>query len=143
MIQVIVAFFATIAFSALFNVPKEEYVFCGLTGALGWFCYLVVSAGGQSVVIASFFATMALTLVSRFFAVYRRMPITIFLISGIFPLVPGAGIYYTAYHLIMNENVLALDKGMQTAKIAIAIALGIVLILSLPQNIFKIVDKNK
>lgn len=143
MIQVIVAFFATIAFSALFNVPKEEYVFCGLTGALGWFCYLVVLAGGQSVVIASFFATMVLTLVSRFFAVYRRMPITIFLISGIFPLVPGAGIYYTAYHLIMNENILALDKGMQTAKIAIAIALGIVLILSLPQNIFKIVDKSK
>lgn len=141
MMQVLVAFLATIAFSGLFNVPKEQYLFCGLTGALGWFCYLKVYSLGESMVIACFGATLMLTLVSRFFAVYRKMPITIFLISGIFPLVPGAGIYYTAYYLIMNDNVLALEKGMETAKIAIVIALGIVFILSLPQRIFNIMNK--
>ena len=28
---------------------------------------------------------------------------TIFLISGIFPLVPGAGVYWTAYYIVMDE----------------------------------------
>ena len=141
MIQVIVAFFATIAFSGLFNVPKEQYLFCGLTGALGWLFYLNVYSLGQSIVIACFAATLVLTLVSRFFAVYRKMPITIFLISGIFPLVPGAGIYYTAYYMIINDNVLAFEKGMETAKIALVIALGIVFVLSLPQKMFNIINK--
>ena len=43
-------------------------------------------------------------------------PVTIFLITGIFPLVPGAGIYYTGYHLFMSDNSLALDKGLETIK---------------------------
>lgn len=141
MTQVIVAFFATVAFSGLFNVPKEQYLYCGLTGALGWFCYLKVAALGESAIVACFCATLVLTLVSRFFAVYRKMPITIFLISGIFPLVPGAGIYYTAYYLIISDNALALAKGMETAKIAIVIALGIVFVLSLPQRIFDMINK--
>ena len=88
------------------------------------------------VVAASFFATVALAWFSRVFAFWRRAPVTIFLITGIFPLVPGAGIYYTGYHLFMSDNSLALDKGLETIKIAIAIALGIGIVLSLPTFFF-------
>jgi uncharacterized membrane protein YjjB (DUF3815 family) len=136
-IQVSVAFFATLSFSILFHVPKQQYLYCGFTGAAGWLCYLLVNSYSHSVVWASFIAAVALTLVSRIFAVFRKMPVTVFLICGIFPLVPGAGIYYTAYHIIMNENSMALIKGMETIKIAVAIALGIVLVLSLPYFFFK------
>lgn len=141
MIQVMLAFVATMAFSGLFNVPKEQYLFCGITGGLAWFCYLNVLKMGYSIITASFVATMVLTFVSRFFAVYRKTPITIFLGAGIFPLVPGAGIYYTAYYFVMNENMLALNKGIETVKIAVAIALGIVLIISLPQKFFQSIAK--
>lgn len=136
-VQLAVAFLATISFSILFHVPKKEYLFCGVTGAFGWLCYLLVYSFSNSVIWASFTAAVLLALVSRVFAVYRKMPITVFLICGIFPLVPGAGIYYTAYHFIMNENALALTKGMETIKIAVAIALGIVLVFSLPYSFFK------
>lgn len=136
-IQFVVAFFATLSFSVLFHVPKQQYLFCGFTGALGWLCYIAVNSGGGSVVWASFLATVALTFISRIFAVLRRMPVTVFLICGIFPLVPGAGIYYTAYYFMTNEDVLALHKGLETIKIAVAIALGIVLMLSLPHSVFK------
>ena len=47
-------------------------------------------------------------------------------------MVPGAGIYYTGYHVFMSDNTLALAKGMETIKIAVAIALGIGIVLSLP-----------
>ena len=49
-----------------------------------------------------------------------------------FPLVPGAGIYYTAYYFIQNENALALAKGISTFKIAVALAIGISLVLCVP-----------
>ncbi len=135
--QLPVAFLATAAFAVLFHVPAREYGFAGLTGAVGWLVYLLVLAVNPSVVLASLAASMALTALSRVFAVRRRTPITIFLICGIFPLVPGTGIYDTVYYFIMGRNDLALDKGVQTVKIAVAIALGIVLMLSLPYSVFR------
>ena len=138
LIQLVIAFFATVSFAVLFQVPKNQYLWSGITGSLGWLCYLLVNQGYGSVVIASFAATLVLTALSRFFAVWRRTPITIFLICGIFPLVPGAGIYYTAYYFIMGDNAMAAVKGTETLKIAVAITLGIVLILSLTQKIFRL-----
>jgi uncharacterized membrane protein YjjB (DUF3815 family) len=142
-LQFIVAFFATLSFSILFHVPKRQYLFCGFTGALGWLCYLLVQSYSGSVIWASFIAAVVLTLVSRALAVYRRMPVTVFLICGIFPLVPGAGIYYTAYYFIMNENTIAMARGMETLKIAAAISLGIVLMLSLPYSVFGRIKSRK
>ena len=57
---------------------------------------------------------------------------TVFLLTGIFPLVPGAGIYYSAYYFIQGDNALALANGISTFKIAVALAVGIALVLCLP-----------
>ncbi len=136
MIFFIVAFISAISFSVLLNVPKNQYLYCGISGTI---CHLVnklVLSQGYSDVMASFFATLVLTFVCRFLAIARKMPITIFLIAGIFPLVPGAGIYYTAYYFINDQNILALEEGLETVKIAIGISLGILFVLSLPQWFF-------
>ena len=139
-LQGIVAFFATVSFAILFHVPPKQYFWSGLTGSLGWLCYLAVNQSSNSVVMASFAATLLLTALSRYFAVWRKTPITIFLICGIFPLVPGAGIYYTAYYFIMGDNTMAGIKGAETLKIAAAITLGIVIILSLPYRLFHLLS---
>lgn len=141
-IQTAVAFIATIAFGIIFHSPKSEYVFVGVTGAVGWLLYLVSGGLGAGVVMASFVGAVALTLLSRIFAVVRKMPVTEYLICGIFPLVPGAGIYYTGYYIFMGDNSQALSKGLETIKIAIAIAIGIGLALSLPRFLFSFWRKN-
>ena len=46
----------------------------------------------------------------------EKCPITIFLVSGIIPLVPGAGIYYTAYYLVTGQMSLAAVKGLEAVK---------------------------
>lgn len=134
--QTAVAFVSTIAFAIIFHTPRREYLFCGITGGLGWLVYLICMHLNSGVVAASFFATVALTWASRSFAFWRKTPVTVFLITGIFPLVPGAGIYYTGYHFFMSDNSQALVKGLETIKIAIAIALGIGIVLSLPAFLF-------
>ena len=61
-----------------------------------------------------------------------KTPVTVFLLTGIFPLVPGAGIYYTAYYFIQGENAFSLANGISTFKVAVALAVGIALVLGLP-----------
>ena len=135
-IELIVAVFATGAFAVLFNVPKNQWGYAGLTGGIGWVFYRAFSPSFGST-IATFIAVLVLTLLSRIFAVIRQAPVTVFLVCGIFPLVPGVGIYYTSYHFIVEDGLLASDFGMETVRIAIAIALGIMFILSLPQKCFQ------
>ena len=83
-------------------------------------------------VIGSF----ALTFFSRALASKRKNPVTVYLISGIFPLVPGAGIYYTSYYLIMNDMVSFSQAGLSTIKTAGAIVMGIILGMAFPQSFF-------
>ena len=73
---------------------------------------------------------------SRASAVINRCPVTIFLISGIFPLVPGAGIYWTVYYLVTDQLGLAVHTGYAAVKAAVAIVLGIVAVFELPQGMF-------
>jgi uncharacterized membrane protein YjjB (DUF3815 family) len=134
--QLIASFLATVAFAVLFHVPKKEFFYCGITGVIGWFFYLLTNDSLNSVVFASFVSSIAITVVSRFFAVNRKLPVTVFLISGIFPLVPGAGIYYTTYYILTHENTLAVSKGVEAISIALAIAFGIMLIFFIPQKFF-------
>lgn len=134
--QTLVAFVSTVAFSIIFHTPRREWIYTGITGAVGWLAYLISLELGASTAGASFFATVALTWFSRVFSFARKAPVTVFLICGIFPLVPGAGIYYTGYHFFMHDNTLAMSTGLETIKIAIAIALGIGIVLSMPQFFF-------
>ena len=143
MVQCMVAFMATWAFALLYHVPQREYICCGITGAAGWGCYIACCAAQPSVVVAAFFAVLVLALMARIFAVARQCPATVFLICGIYPLVPGAGIYYTAYYFIMGENALSAAKGVETLKIAVAIALGIAAVLALPGGVFNIFAPKK
>ena len=135
-VQALVAFVATIALSIIFHTPRNQYAFAGITGAVGWLIYIVYMHFQPDTVFASFFAALGLAYISRIFSFVRRAPLTIFLISGIFPIVPGAGIYYTGYHIFMNDNAAALATGMETIKIAIAIAIAIGIVVSLPPFFF-------
>lgn len=143
LIQMLVAGIATISFSIIFSTPRKEYLYCGVTGAIGWGCYLLANSVLSSVTMATFIGTLAITIVSRFFAVNRRLPVTIFLIAGIFPLVPGMGIYFTTYYLVMNEMTLAGEYGRESIGIVLGIAFGIMLVFLIPQKWINYRRKNK
>ena len=138
MIQnILCSFLGTLMFSVLFNVHSRYYLYCGVTGMAGWvtYCPLVPHI---SPVLATFFGTIVVVLLSRILAVWRRCPITVFLISGIFPLIPGTSVYYTAYYFVMNDLNMAVDKGIMALKLAFAMVLGIVFIVSIPREFFKV-----
>ena len=123
---------ASVAYAALFQVDKRHYVPCAITGAIGWLAYRLSQQLGMSVPMARFFATLPMAALARWFAVTRRAPVIVFLLGGIFPLVPGSGIYYTAYYFIQGNSAMTAMKGVESFKVAVGIALGIALVLSIP-----------
>lgn len=141
-LNLLLASTGSLAFAILYNVPRKFYLCAAFTGMAGWFCYYLIVPFTDTAV-ASFFGAVGVVLVSRIFAVWKKCPITVFLISGIFPLVPGAGVYYTMYYLVSNELTLAAIKGLESLKIAFGIVLGIVFIVTIPKNgsLFKTGEK--
>lgn len=134
-LQLVAAMVGTIGFALLFGVPRKYYLLGGAIGAAGWGVYCAaVNACGPT--IATLLATILVIFLSRVASVWKRCPVTIFLISGIIPLVPGGGIYWTSYYLVMNQLGLALETGYQAIKCAVAIVIGIVFVFELPQGIF-------
>ena len=136
-VDFICSFIGTIAFSHLFNVPKKHYWYCGLVGAFGYLCFTVLDQRTTSA-LAVFGATMVVVLCSRILTIVKRCPITIYLISGIFPLVPGASVYNTAYYFVTNDLHEAIAWGFNSLKLAFAIVLGIVFIVSIPREFFSL-----
>ena len=131
----ICSFIGTVAFSHLFNVPKKHYLYCGLVGALGFLCYSLCNIIFNNI-FSTFIATVFVVLGSRILTVLRKCPITIYLISGIFPLVPGASVYNTAYYFVLNNLGEAVVWGIDSLKIAFAIVMGIVFVVAIPRQFF-------
>ena len=125
--QFFLAAAGTLSFAILFACPRRCLPYCALVGAVGWLWYELLTLLGADAATASLLAVIPLTILTRVFAITQKTPVTVFLLTGIFPLVPGAGIYF-----IQNENTLALAKGISTFKIAVALAIGISLVLCVP-----------
>ena len=66
-LQFLLAMAACASFAVLFGVPRDQFFFSSLTGALGWISYLIFCELGAGIVFASLYATFFLTILSRFF----------------------------------------------------------------------------
>ena len=131
-VQLLAAYVGTVAFAVLFGVPRKYYLDSGLCGMLGWLLYLIlVNHTGLSVANVVFFATVLVTFTAMVLAIVRKCPITVYLICGIFPLVPGAGIFWTTYNVVSEQLGAALHTGVTALKVTVAIAFGIILVAEL------------
>lgn len=133
--QVIAATLGVLAFAVLFHAPRRSYAACALCGGFCWAMFLVFSALGLNMFMATVAAVMMMTLLARVLSVAMRMPNTVFIVTGIFAIVPGAGIYYSAYSLMVSDMALFQQKSKETVLLAGAIALGILIGMSVPQSV--------
>lgn len=136
-IQTFGAFISTVAFSVVLRVPKKYMPYVGIGGALGWFVYLLLNKIGFVMVFSTFVAASVVALISHTFARIWKAPVTIFLISGILPLVPGLGMYRTVYQITKGNSVTANFYLTQTLQIAGVIAIAIFIM----DSIFRVFQK--
>ena len=124
-LQVIGAFFAVVTIAVLNGVPKRYLIFSGTVGAAGWAVYLFMRYLDVAEAMAMFVATLIVAIVSHVYARLLKAPVTLFLVCGILPLVPGVAMYRLVYYLLISDKVTAGIYAVTTVSVTGAIALAV------------------
>jgi len=139
LLQFIYSFFATFGFCLIFHVPFRHIVPASLIGAFGWAAYQYLLWLDVSAVLACFMGACVVGVLSEIFCRLFKEASLIFIIPGILPLVPGAGMYNTMLSL-MTEDMLVTSKiATETLLMAGGIAMAILLVSSISRMITYIV----
>jgi uncharacterized membrane protein YjjB (DUF3815 family) len=100
----------------------------GIGGFIGWGAYLLAA-----LILNDFFSCLIAATVGAIYAQIMarvmRAPAAVFLIPAVIPLVPGRALYYTISSAMHAEPELMSRWGTTAALEALAIALGMVLVI--------------
>ena len=125
--QLVTSFIATAAFGIIFNVPKNALLKCGFVGMFGWMVYMVlVNILEIDMMLATSVASILIAIMSQTFAKIYKMPIIVFNVSGIIPLVPGGLAYDAMRHFVVNDYSTAVQLAANAFMISGSIAIGLV-----------------
>ncbi len=127
LLQCLFAFVGCIGFAILFNIHGPGVLLCALGGALSWAVYCIVLELGHSSIQAYFWSALFSSVYSEAMARIRKYPAISYLVVSIFPMIPGAGVYYTMNYAVQGQMDLFAQKGMFTAAVAGIIAVGVLL----------------
>ena len=123
-----VSFVACAGFVIVFNIHGKGKLLCALGGAVTWAAYCVAEVLGCEPLLCCFIATCTAAVFSEAMARVRKYPAISYLVISLLPLIPGAGIYYTALYGIRGNMELAAEYGIQTLATAGVMAAGILVI---------------
>lgn len=135
--QLIFSYLSTIGFSILFNSPKNCILKASICGTTGWMINVTILKFANSPVLGTFLGAFVVGILGEAFAKKFRQPATIFIVPGVIPLVPGAGIYFTMLYVVKEDFTKVGDYALQTVGTSIAIAVAIILSSSLNKMIKK------
>lgn len=129
--ECIASFIGCIGFSIIFNIHGPGMLLCALGGALTWAAFCFSEYLGCGEIMCYFISTLIASTYSEIMARIRKYPAISYLVVSIFPLIPGAGIYYTTNFLVLGDMVNFTAMGTKTIAIAGSIAAGILMISTL------------
>lgn len=139
LVTAIACFVGCTGFFIVFNIHGPGGFLCALGGMVTWIAYGLLQHWGSNEILAYFIATMVAAFYSETMARIRKYPAISYLVVSAFPLIPGAGIYYTTNHLVRGDMSSFAAQGTHTIAIAGAMAVGILLI----STVFRLISTHK
>lgn len=129
LLQFILAYLATAGFGVLLNIPRRAVNLSGWVGAAGWFTYELLYAVlpltvDAKLAIGNLVAAIVIGVASGLAAHYKHMPMIIFNIPSLVPLVPGGQSYRVVRNLVTGNPNAAYQYLVQVVIIAGVIAIG-------------------
>ncbi|RVU55176.1 threonine/serine exporter family protein [Anaerosphaera multitolerans] len=128
--QFLIATFAAMGFAFYFNCPKKAIITSCLFAGIAWTIFKFTLIKTNNYFLAGLYSAFILGLLGEFAARKLKNPATVFIIPGLTPMVPGAGVYYSMYYLINENSKLAQESALETFFIASSLAVGLVASLS-------------
>lgn len=127
--RIIFAGLNSVAFSIIFNVQRRDIVWVGLCGMFGYF--VTITAGQIGYFAGTLAGSMAIAAYSELMARNRKRPATVFLVSGLLPIIPGGGMYQSVVFGIQGDSVNAIHTAYAVFLQLGGIIIGIVFISSI------------
>ncbi|MDU4873433.1 MAG: threonine/serine exporter family protein [Veillonella parvula] len=116
----IMAGIGTTAFAILFRVRKQHILDTSILGFISWFLFLTLSELQFNVMLSIFISGFIIAIASRILAVKRKCPAIVFLMTSLFPLLPGLSFYRSIY--------IAISFAKESFLIAFTIAISIAIV---------------
>ena len=135
------AFLSIAGFAVRTNLKGLKIVFCALGGAIAWASYLIILFYTGSPLLSIFLSTILVCTYSELMAPRFKLPVSVFVICSIIPLVPGSGLYYSMRAYLNHDMVTASDKLTQTLMIAGTIAIGIAVVSSVTSLFLRVKNR--
>ena len=132
-VNVVFCYMATVGFGVILNIPRRGLNACGIVGVIGWLVYIFIKDFFSSSMLAN-----SIGMGAMFCARFKKMPMILFNIPSLVPLVPGGQAYRAVRYFALGKNDLALRYLVQVGMIAGSIAVGFFLAEFVSQVYFKI-----
>lgn len=126
-IQAIFSYVSTVCFGVCMNVPRKALLTCGIGGMFGWQVYWVLFQLGTGRMAANLFGALVVGLCGSYLAKKQKMPVILFNIPSLVPLVPGGTAYQAIRNLVLGETLTAIQLLVSVIMIAGSIAVGFML----------------
>ena len=126
-IQSVACVLGCIGFAILFNIHGPGGLLCALGGVITWLIYLLVVEFTGNDLAAYFWGTLFSSIYAETMARIRKYPAISYLVVSIFPLIPGAGVYYAMNYAVKGQMEAFANQGTHTAAVAGIMAVAILL----------------
>ncbi len=136
-LQVITGAVGTLGFAFLFNIRGKKLISVAIGGLLSWTLHLLVFHLTGSEVIGYIVSAGAMSVFADIMARIHKSPTTTFTIPTLVPLIPGGSLYKTMRYALTGDTALFFETGLNTLKLAAALALGIILVSVLTKPIMR------
>lgn len=134
------SFIASIAFGIQFNIRFRHIIASAVGGVISQVIFSAAELGGSSEALCYFLATCSIAVYSEFLAKRLHVPVNMYLVVAIIPLVPGKLIYQAMISMINGEMQSFAAQCTAAFTAAGAIAMGIFAVSSIVR-VFRVVIK--
>lgn len=142
-IQIITGFIGSLGFAMLFNIRGKKLLFAGLGGLFSWTLFVLLEPLLSSEPIRYFIVATCVSVYSEVLARLLKTPTTTFITTSLIPLIPGGSLYYTMKNAFEGNIETFISNGIITLKLAVALALGVVITTAMTNLLLKSIHRIK
>ncbi len=137
----IYSFIASIAFGVQFNIRFRHMLAAGIGAVLTQLIFIGFEMSGLGQMICYFFAASAVSVYAELMARRLHVPVNMYLVIGIIPLVPGGNLYNTMISFVGGDIDSFSHQFAEAVGIAGSIAMGVFAVSALMRLIGMIVKQ--
>lgn len=136
--QIITGFLGSLGFGVLFNIRGIRLFWASLGGLFSWGLFVLLGLLTPDEPLRYFIVALVVSVYAEIMARVLKTPTTTFHMTALIPLIPGGSLYYTMASVFGGDLLHFLDKALYTLELAVALALGIVIVTAASRTVARL-----